>query len=166
MSRIRSTLKQSPAIVIALTALTFSLGGGAGYAASTAARPAIATATKVHWAKLKLINGWKSGQNYLKADRVNTGAPAYAVVNGVVYLSGSIDSTNSSIYGRPFAVLPRGARPTHTLSIAAVGEPFATGDTDTGNVAVSPKGVLYTDMLSSDNLSFTFLSGVSFALGS
>jgi hypothetical protein len=163
MSRIRSTMRQSPAIIIALIALTFSLGGGAGYAASVAT--AKAPAVKIHWTALHLINGWTSGKNYYKSSRLNTGSPAYAVLNGVVYLSGSVDTTNSSITGDAFTVLPKGARPAHELSIAAVGELEPFGTPAVGSITITTGGRLYTNMISSDNLYFTFLGGVSFALG-
>jgi len=105
MHRLRSRIGQSPAIVISILALAFSLGTGAGYASSPVASHD-APATSVTFHKLTLIGGWKSlGES-----------PRYAVSAGVVCLSGSMHQT---IANGPlvFAVLPAGARPAHTLDI-------------------------------------------------
>jgi len=55
------------------------------------------------WHKLSLINGWTSAQT-----GNNSGAPAYAVKNGIVYLSGSLKQTKGA--STTFAVLPKAAR--------------------------------------------------------
>jgi len=60
------------------------------------------------WYKLTLINGWKSAQRLY-----GTGDPAYAVIGGVVYLSGSLH-TNSGT-STWFALLPAAARPAYWL---------------------------------------------------
>src|ERR1700722_14598338 len=100
--RFRALASQSPAIVISVIALTFSLGGGAGYAASVASsHPAI----KITWHKLSLKNGWHSGAGAF----AGTGTPAYTVSNGVVYLTGVADHSNTASTA-PLGLLPKGAR--------------------------------------------------------
>jgi hypothetical protein len=91
--------------VISVLAFVFSLGTGAGYAASPLTGHD-APAAGVTFHNLPLINGWKGvGES-----------PRYAVSAGVVYLSGGMHQT---IAHGPliFAVLPAGARPAHTISI-------------------------------------------------
>ena len=78
------------------------------------------------WHRLSLINGWAP---------VGTafGSPAYAVIGGVVYLSGSLwQSTGSNDL---FANLPSAARPAHYLAIAV----FTAGGT-TGGVGLPANG--------------------------
>ena len=80
MNRLRSLMHQSPAIVISLIALTFSIGGGAGYAASAAStHPAV---TKITWHHLSLRAGW-----HALAAGFHTGHPSYTVSNRIVYLT-------------------------------------------------------------------------------
>jgi hypothetical protein len=99
MKRFRALARQSPAIVISLIALTFSLGSGAGYAASVAAHhPA---ATKITWHGLGLRNGWKAA-----AKGFGTGKPAYTVSNGVVYLTGAASRINRPLFRRSSACCP------------------------------------------------------------
>jgi len=57
------------------------------------------------WHKLNLINGWVSANT----PGNKAGNPAYAVKNGIVYLSGSVKQTSGS--NTTFAVLPKAARP-------------------------------------------------------
>ena len=144
MARLRSFVVQFPAIVVAALALAFSLGGGAGYAASAADQPA-----SVVFHGLKLINGWsKYG--------AGTGAPSYAVSNGVVYLSGGMHQTAGS---NEFAVLPKGARPTHTLWIGVYSEA-----TTSAFLEITPSGAMFIG--GSDDQFFSSLAGVSFVAGS
>src|SRR5215813_9691179 len=103
MARIRSMVRQSPAIAIATLALVFSLGGGAGYAASSAH----SAAAKITFHKLTLKNGWKPET----ANHV--GVPAYGISGGVVHLTGGMHQPSGSV--RKFATLPLAARPKHTL---------------------------------------------------
>jgi len=56
------------------------------------------------WHKLNLINGWVSANTSVN----KAGDPAYAVKNGIVYLSGSVKQTSGS--RSTFAVLPTAAR--------------------------------------------------------
>ncbi len=113
MRRLRSSTAQSPAIVISIIALVFSLGSGT-YAATTLngrqigpANPAATSATQLRWHRLHLMNGWMPPPSIL-----NEGHPAYAVSGGIVYLRGVMSSGTSPL----FAHLPPGARPKHNLA--------------------------------------------------
>jgi hypothetical protein len=151
-------MRQSPAIIISLIALTFSLGGGAGYAASVATGNA--SATKITWHLFGLQNHWKpwsSGKHPV------TGAPAYTVSNGVVYLSGACHRLNQTLpIPSVIAVLPKGARPAHQLWFTAFNEASAGGSfievTAAGQVIVGGSGL--------DENFFTSLAGIEFPLGS
>jgi hypothetical protein len=70
-----------------MAALSVAADGGSASAATLhTAQPAATTITGVTWHKLALIHGWQPGQSHF----TGTGSPAWAVQNGVVYLSGSI----------------------------------------------------------------------------
>jgi hypothetical protein len=149
MARLRSILTQSPAILIASAALVFSLGSSAGYAASQAT-----ASTTITFHKLHLINGWAHSTYDAAAD------PAYAVSNGVVYLTGGVLKTSSS-KSNEFAVLPPGARPKHNLIL-----PVYNNNPTEGNalVFVSPSGKM--DTYGPGDTIFQSLDGVSFPLSS
>ena len=153
MSRIRSVASRSPAIIISLIALTFSLGSGAGYAASVAAsHPA---AAKVSFHSLALLHGWMPAA---PAFHDNVGNPAYAVSNGVVYLTGALHQTSGS--NTEFARLPKSARPRHTLWIGVYSEAAA----DTQSLEIESNGNMF--MLGPDASYFSSLAGISFPLTS
>jgi hypothetical protein len=162
MKRFRALARQSPAIVISLIALTFSLGSGAGYAASVAAHhPA---ATKITWHGLGLRNGWKAA-----AKGFGTGKPAYTVSNGVVYLTGAASRVNQSAsIPSVVGVLPRGARPSHELWFQA----YNYGATGQAAIGVYPNGDVQiwgegsSGFAPGDVNYFTSLAGVQFPLGS
>jgi hypothetical protein len=145
MARLRSFVVQFPAIVVAALALAFSLGGGAGYAASAAEQP-----MTVSFHVLKLMNGWSK-------DTAATGAPAYAVSNDVVYLKGGMHQTAGS--NNEFAVLPAGARPAHTLWIGVYSEA-----TTSAFLEITPSGAMFIG--GTDAQFFASLAGVSFVVGS
>jgi hypothetical protein len=153
MRRFRSAMRQSPAIVISLIALTFSLGGGMGYAASVAT--AKAPATKITWHALGLRGGWHAA-----GKAFDTGNPAYTVSNGIVYLTGTADHAGTSL--PTLAVLPKGARPTHNLWFAAFNEAAAGGVW----VEISPNGAITIGGSGGDQDFFTSLAGIEFPLGS
>jgi hypothetical protein len=157
MKRFRALAHQSPAIVISLTALTFSLGSGAGYAASVAVQhPA---ATKITWHGLGLRNGWQPGSKEFKGD----GNPAYTVSNGVVYITGATYRTNQSdSLPSVIATLPKSARPKHDLWFTAFNEAANGGSF----IEVSPNGNVSVAGSGGDENYFTSLAGVEFPLGS
>ncbi len=140
-------MRQSPAIIISLIALTFSLGGGVGYAAS--ATSSHAASTKITWHKLGLINKWHEVF-------VTNGAPSYAISNGIVYLYGAMQGGTTG----EFAVLPRAARPKNTLFI-----PVYNDDNSGGSawLDVTPTGKMYIN--GPDDTILSSLAGVSFPAG-
>jgi hypothetical protein len=145
MARLRSYVVQFPAFAVAVLALALSLGGGAGYVASAAAnQPAV-----IAFHPLKLINGWS---NYT----AHVGAPSYEIRNGVVYLSGGMRRASGN--NNVFAVLPRGARPSHGLWIGVYSEA-----TTTTYLNIEPSGAMY--MGGTNTATFASLAGVSFVVG-
>jgi len=145
MARLRKFVVQFPAIAVAALALAFSLGGGAGYVASAANQPMVFS-----FHGLKLINGWSN------FSAIN-GAPAYEVRNGVVYLTGAMQQKKGS--NNEFAVLPAGARPSHTIWIGAFSE-----STGSAFVEIAPSGAMFIG--GTDDQFFASLAGVSFVVGS
>jgi hypothetical protein len=110
-------------------------------------------AASVTWHKLHLIGGWKSSQR-----RYDTGAPRYAVLNGVAYLSGSLHGGTTAA----FAILPRSARPTHNLFIEVY-----TFDGAAGALKISAGGEM--DLIpgpAGDTTDFSSLATVSYPLSS
>jgi hypothetical protein len=156
MSRFRSMLNQSPAIVISVVALAFSLGGGAGYAASTtSSHPA--AAAKTTWHALSLRNGWKSA-----ASRFHTGGPAFTVIDKVVYLTGvAYQPANSANPPAVVAVLPKAERPKHSLWFS-IYDYAAAGN---ANLEIATNGDVEV-IGGTDSAFFTSFAGVSYPLGS
>lgn len=109
--------------------------------------------------KLALYNGWQSAQGLY-----NTGDPSYTVSDGVVYLSGSIYQPSGT--SEIFAVLPKAARPKHTLYIQVmVYTPDNTAHA--GTLLIEPDGAMEAySQTSSEAQTFTSLAGLSFPLGS
>jgi hypothetical protein len=105
-----------------------------------------AATTSVH--TLSLLNGWQSSQSVY-----SNGDPAYAVAGGVVHLSGSLDQPSGT--NDEFAVLPKAARPAHTLYLTV----YTDADT-TGVLKISPNGVMLA--YQGNAQAFTSLAGVSF----
>jgi hypothetical protein len=62
--------------------------GAASYASLASISFPVASTT---WHNFKLVAGWKSG-----ATHFNTAAPSYAVINGVVYLTGAMFQASGS----------------------------------------------------------------------
>lgn len=151
-SRITRAVKSGLAAV-ALTSAITALGAivGAGSASAATAQPAAPAVTGVTWHPLTPINGWQSGQT-----QYGTGSPAWTVLNGVVYLSGSVlqsGSTNGEL-----AVLPVAARPSRVLYITV----YTLGDTQ-GWLTIYPAGQVYATASPDSNAQgFTSLTGISF----
>jgi hypothetical protein len=155
MKRFRALARQSPAIVISLIALTFSLGSGAGYAASVATQH---PATKITWHALGLRNSWKPAAKGFAA-----GGPAYTVSNGVVYLTGVAARANQSLpIPSVIGVLPKSARPRHNLWFQAYNY-AANGESA---IEVSTSGGIEVFGNGGDENYFTSLAGIEFPLGS
>ena len=149
MNRFRALVSQSPAIIISIIALTFSLGGGVGYAATVAQRSA---AIKITWHALSLRNKWTPA-----AKGFAVGRPAYTVSNGVVYRANQSLPIPSVI-----GVLPVGARPAHNLWFPAFNE--AAGGQSA--IEVARNGDVEVLGNGGDENFFTSLAGIEFPLGS
>jgi hypothetical protein len=105
----------------------------------------------VTWHKLTLLNGWQSGQ-----PQYTTGDPAYAVIGGVVYLSGALHLPSGS--NAQFAVLPKAARPTHVLYLTThnIGQ--------VGTVRIETDGRIFAYGVADPNsgAQFTSLAAISY----
>jgi hypothetical protein len=154
MSRFRTIMGQSPAIIISVIALTFSLGSGAGYAASVVASKS--SAPKISWHALPLRNGWQAAGKAFDA-----GNPEYTVSNSIVYLTGVTDKSSTSIPS-VIGVLPRSARPKHNLWFTTYNE-AASGESSIG---VFTNGDVEVFGNGGDENYFTSLAGIEFPLGS
>lgn len=145
MRHLRSAARRLAVLAVPVAVASVALGTGAASASTTA------PASGVTWHQLSPINGWHSGQGLH-----GTGNPRWAVNGGVVYLSGSVD--RSTVSPKPFAVLPRQARPSHAMWITV----YTYGDT-TGTLTIYPSGQMYASSTPSTNAAdFTSLAAVSF----
>jgi hypothetical protein len=155
MSRFRTMMGQSPAIVISLIALTFSLGGGAGYAATVIAK---GSAPKISWHALPLRHSWTAAPAGF-----HVGKPTYTVSNNIVYLTGVADRSNqSSPIPSVIGVLPKSARPKHNLWFTAFNY-AASGESE---IEVATNGDVEVLGNGGDENFFTSLAGIEFPLGS
>jgi osmotically-inducible protein OsmY len=103
------------------------------------------------WHDFKLEAGWKSD-----AKTYGTGSPAYAVVNGVVYLNGSMDQPTPGT--GLWTNLPAAARTkTDVLEI----EVYAVNGT-TGSIAITNSLGLVSSMPFTNAEDFTSLAGVAY----
>ena len=152
MSRLRSIMAQSPAIVISVVALVFALGSGASYAAVRSAGASPQKAARVTFHTLKLLHGWRSSQS-----EYNSGSPSYGQQNGVVYLSGSLHRSGTK--AGDFAVLPKGSRPRHNLWITVY-----TLDGTSGTLQIDANGQMYAGGTSATG--YLSLAAVSFPVNS
>jgi hypothetical protein len=155
VSRFRTIMSQSPAIVISVIALTFSLGGGAGYAATVIAK---GSAPKITWHALPLKNSWLAA-----GSAFSTGNPEYTVSNNIVYLTGVAHRTDQSLaIPSVIGVLPKSARPKHNLWFGAYNY-AAGGESD---IAVFTNGDVEVLGNGGDENYFTSLAGIEYPLGS
>lgn len=105
--------------------------------------------------KFTLKNGWQSSQSIYK-----TGNPAYAISNGVVYLSGSMHA-NSNPPASPLAfILPKAARPAHELFLTV----YTVDGASPGVVEILPQGEV--DFAGAGASSYTSLAAISFPVAS
>lgn len=112
----------------------------------------------VNWLPLTLQGGWGPDWTNCPSDHPNPYAPSYAVLNGVVYLTGlayQYPTPSGSVVG----VLPAGARPTHDLYLNV-----ETGGTSNAYMHISPDGQMYVWF--KDNSTGVSLTGLSFQLNS
>ncbi|HET7246167.1 MAG TPA: hypothetical protein VFJ07_15150 [Streptosporangiaceae bacterium] len=140
-SRITRAIKSGFAAVALTSAITaFGAILGAGSASAATAQPAAPAVTGVTWHQLTTINGWHSA------------------------LSGSIYQPSGT--SEIFAVLPKTARPKHTLYIQVmVYTPDNTAHA--GTLLIEPDGAMEAySQTSSEAQTFTSLAGLSFPLGS
>ena len=102
------------------------------------------------WHNFKLEAGWKSG-----ASRFSTAAPAYAVINGIVYTTGSMDQPVSGT--GLWTDLPAAARSTDVLEI----EVYTVNGT-AGAVAITNSLGLVSSNPFSNAEAFTSLAGIAY----
>jgi hypothetical protein len=99
------------------------------------------------WHALKLLNGWKTAIHNLGA-----AAPGYAVIGGVVHLTGS---AAGGTLETELALLPKGDRPSHDLYLPV----YNFGGTE-GEILVETSGAVFSfggsasSQVSLDSLSF------------
>jgi hypothetical protein len=108
-------------------------------------------AAGVTWHKLTLLNGWQSGQQ-----QFTTGDPAYAIIGGVVYLSGALHRPSGT--NTQFALLPKAARPAHVLYLTThnIGQ--------VGTVRIEPDGRVFAYSVPDPGSApqFTSLAAISY----
>ena len=135
------------------------LAAGAVAAAGLFAGPASAASARpsgppgLTWHPLILLNGWASaGAQY------GTGDPAWAIKDGIVYLSGSLTQPGGTPASNPeVAMLPKAATPKVSIYTLAY-----TLEGDRGFVGVNTLGGLYAESNNSDAQQFTSLAGISY----
>jgi hypothetical protein len=152
---LRSLLRAGLAVPATTLALLAAAGTPAGAATAQAGHAqaghghAAAPQAALTWHALKLANGWKSAS----APKLNTGKPAWAIRDGVVYLRGAVTDTVSGT--SVFSQLPVGARPSRDLYI----EVYTANDTS-GDLFISTGGSMQAYY--GQATTFTSLSTVSF----
>jgi hypothetical protein len=139
---------------LAVPATTLALLAAAGTPASAATAQAghghaAAPQAALTWHALKLANGWKSASTA----KLNTGKPAWAIRDGVVYLRGAVTDTVTGT--SLFSQLPVGARPSRNLYI----EVYTSNDT-TGDLFIGSDGEM--EAYYGEATTFTSLATVSF----
>jgi hypothetical protein len=165
----RAVLAAAAVAAMALTA-TVALDAAAASAASVplahpvampaahrsgdAARRTATTITGLTWHPLTLINGWQSDQG-----QWDSGNPAWAVKNGIVYLSGSLHLPGGTPGSNSeFAVLPPAARPAHQQDMTV----YTNGGTF-GALEIWTTGQLFVQSpIVADGQGYSSLAGVSF----
>jgi len=150
MSRLRSLASQSPAIVIATLALVLSFVGGA----TAATVSDHSTKAPVVWHQVTLTNGWKYG------GFGSLHAAYYVDPSHIVHLRGS---ARIGADGKAVFILPRAARPAHTISEIL----YASGGVAAA-ISIETSGkVMVFDQTGTDSSvrDFTSFDGVTFSLG-
>jgi hypothetical protein len=145
----RSLLRAGLAVPgVALAVLT-----AASIPAAAATGHAAAPQAALTWHSLTLANGWKSASTA----KLNTGKPAWAIRDGVVYLRGAVTDTvtGTSLFGQ----LPVAARPSRDLCIGVY-----TASDSTGDLFIGSDGSL--EAYNGEATTFTSLATVSFPVAS
>lgn len=154
--------------VIAVAGIAAAGGGGVALASSGTpaavtraaadARPGTAPPAQFTWHPLHLLNGWKaaSAQYY--------GVPAYAIEDGVLYLSGILQAPQPT-FAPEFAVLPAAARPRHFLWLIYYNF-GGSGDSLIGNMEIDPGGDMFAYGNGSGPILDPSLQAISFPLSS
>jgi hypothetical protein len=168
---VRSALAAAAAVAMALAA-TAAFGGTAASAVTVhPSHPGVAAhevraqlpgrdvpgrqaVTGVTWHRLTLIHGWQSDQG-----QYDSGNPAWAVRNGIVYLSGSLHLPGGSPGSTSqFAVLPAAARPAHQQDMTVY-----TNSGTFGTLEIWTNGEMYVQSpVVADGQAYSSLAGVSF----
>jgi len=139
------------AAATAITAIPLAAPAVADAATASAAGGPASAAAGFTWHRLTLINGWQSA-----GGTDGTGNPAWAVRNGITYLSGSVRQASGT--SPLFAVLPPAARPARVLFISVY-----AGNNMAGHIDVDTNGDLVAVTLpESTAQTFTSLAAVSF----
>ncbi|HEY6276682.1 MAG TPA: hypothetical protein VIX86_10160 [Streptosporangiaceae bacterium] len=145
MTRTRSLLALSPALLASALALAVSVGSGT----ASAATELHSMPQNVLSQPLTLLNGWASSQPIY-----GTGDPAVSENDGIVHLSGSLHQPSGT--NDEFAVLPPAYRPGHTLYL-----PVYTYDGGEGSLEITPGGAM--SLFGAGNTkAYSSLAGVSF----
>jgi hypothetical protein len=149
----RAVLATAALAATALVALTATTVGTAASAATVQAPKVLAGLT---WHSLTLLNGWQSAQS-----SYTTGDPAYAVKNGIVYLSGSLTQPGGTPTSNDeFAVLPPAARPSTSQEMTLV--TYTLNGTQGFVDILSNGGLTAFSPNPSDAQGFTSLAGISY----
>ena len=151
LRRVRGIIAGSAAFAV-LAGFAGAVYGAPAFAAIARVQPA---ATGLTWHKVTLTNGWRPTTTQ------GGGAPAWAVYNGIVYLSGSMHSTKQFAIGL-FATLPRAARPATDLELNV----YTVGATH-ADLTIEPDGRMFLETQPigypiSDADAFTSLAGISY----
>ena len=147
MSRPFSRLRRGGRGVIIAALASAALASGIAVGA-----PAALASTNCQWQPLSLQNGWHSEQSAW-----NSGDPAYCIDNGIVYLSGSLAQSGSSV--NYFAQLPQRYRPASNMYLSVY-----TYASTTGVVQIDTDGTMYA--YGGSATQFTSLAGISFPAAS
>jgi hypothetical protein len=111
-------------------------------------------AAGANWTGLSLLHNWtweEDGDCWTAE-----AAPSYYVSGGIVYLAGAL--THGASTPGPFAVLPAGARPSHTLYLTVNG----LGQGDQPYLEIDPQGNMFLSPVSGPALVTGSLDGISF----
>lgn len=108
-------------------------------------------ATGARWHNFSLVDGWKSGQtNY------HTATPAYTIINGIVYLNGSMLDPKGKI--GLWTELPAGVRTAADVLEIEVG----TANGTAGGIAITNSLGLVSSTPFSNAKQFTSLAGIAY----